>query len=389
MNRPGAIERVARLFAAEFGRFPEGIWAAPGRVNLIGEHTDYNDGFALPLALDRYASAAVALRFDGKARCVSAEFGAGPEVQLSRIGPNRAPVGWTAYPLGVAWALAQTGIEVPGFDLLVTSDVPPGAGVSSSAALECCVALALSDLAGAVVDRTDLALIAQRAENDIAGAPTGIMDQLVSLRARAGHALFLDCRSLVWRHIPFDPSGADLALLVIDTQTRHDLASGGYADRRGACQDAAHILGVASLRDATEESVRSARDRLGGVYFKRAWHVVTENARVLSAVAALEAAPSGNLRAIGTLLSASHASLRDSYDVSCPELDAACESAEAAGALGARLIGGGFGGSAIALVPSGQVGAVTTSVTVAAATKGFSKPRVFAAQRAHGAERVA
>src|SRR5450631_2132029 len=174
LNSLAAIEAASDLFAATFGGRPQGVWAAPGRVNLIGEHTDYNGGFVLPFALDRYALAAVALRDDGHARCVSAELGPGPEVRLAGVGPQRAPEGWSAYPLGVAWALPQIGIEVPGFDLLVTSDVPLGAGVSSSAALECCVALALSELAGAVVDPTDLALVAQRAENDIAGAPTGL-----------------------------------------------------------------------------------------------------------------------------------------------------------------------------------------------------------------------
>jgi len=388
------VDAVAGLFAAAFGRRPQGAWAAPGRVNLIGEHTDYNEGFVLPFAIDRYAVAAVALRGDGKANCLSAELGAGPEVRLADIGPRNAPEGWTAYPLGVAWALAQTGVELPGFDLLVASDVPLGAGVSSSAALECCVALALAELAGAAVDPTDLALAARRAENEIAGAPTGVMDQLVSMRARAGHALLLDCRSLQWRHIPFDPAGEDLIVLVIDTQTRHALVSGGYGQRRTACEEAARTLGVASLRDATPASVDAARSRLGEERFERARHVVSENARVLDAVAVLEAGSSaqagapGRLRDLGALLSASHASLRDSYGVSCPELDIVCESAEAAGALGARMIGGGFGGSAIALMPTARIGAVISSVTAAAGKRTFQKPCIFAAYPADGAHRI-
>jgi galactokinase len=379
------VERVAGLFANTFGRRPAGVWAAPGRVNLIGEHTDYNDGFVLPFALDRTALAAVALRDDGQARCVSVELGAGPEVALAGVGPGRAPAGWSAYPVGVAWALTQIGIDVPGFDLLVTSEVPLGAGVSSSAALECCVALALADLAGAVVDPSDLALAAQRAENDVGGAPTGVMDQLISMRARAGHALLLDCRSLQSRHIPFDPAEQGLTLLVIDTQTRHALVGGGYGQRRLACEQAARILEVASLRDATRDSVEAARARLGHERFKRAWHVVTENSRVLDAATVLEG---GDLRDLGPLLSATHTSLRDDYEVSCPELDAVCESAEAAGACGARMIGGGFGGSAIALMTAGRIEAVKASVMMTAARRGFPKPSVFAAKAAGGARRA-
>jgi galactokinase len=382
----GRVDRVAGLFASTFGRRPAGVWAAPGRVNLIGEHTDYNDGFVLPFALDRTTLAAVALRDDGKARCVSAELGAGPEVPLAAVGTGgAAPADWTAYPLGVAWALAQIGIEVPGFDLLVTSEVPLGGGVSSSAALECCVALALADLAGAVVDRGDLALAAQRAENDVAGAPTGVMDQLISMQARAGHALLLDCRSLQCRYIPFDPAEQGLTLLVIDTQTPHSLVTDGYGQRRLACEQAAGILGVASLRDATKDSVEAARARLGYERFKRAWHVVTENSRVLDAAAVLEG---DDLRDLGPLLSASHASLRDCYEVSCPELDAVCESAEAAGAFGARMTGGGFGGSAIALMTTGRIEAVMASVVETAERRRFPGPSAFAAQPAGGAQRV-
>jgi galactokinase len=223
-----------------------------------------------------------------------------------------------------------------------------------------------------------------------------VMDQLVSLRAKAGHALLLDCRSLQWRHLPFDPAGQELAVLVIDTQTRHALVSGAYGQRRLSCEEAAQILDVASLREATEASLGAARNRLGPERFERALHVVSENARVLDAVAILEASlaggtgtgATGDLRDLGALLSASHASLRDSFEVSCPELDSVCESAESAGALGARMIGGGFGGSAIALTPTDRIEAVISSVAAAAAKRSFPKPCIFAAHPAGGASRA-
>jgi galactokinase len=229
-------------------------------------------------------------------------------------------------------------------------------------------------------------LAAQRAENRIAGAPTGMMDQMVCMRARAGHALFLDCRSLDARHVPFDPGSKGLTLLVVDTRTHHTLVGGLYGTRRRACQEAARVMGVPSLRDATTESVESARSRLGEELFRRATHVVTENARVLATVAILDAGRDPD--AIALLLSASHASLRDGYEVSCPELDAVCDSAEAAGALGARLTGGGFGGSAIALVPTGLVDAVVSAVTAAAGDRHFPAPAMFAATPAGGAGQV-
>jgi galactokinase len=381
-----AVETIRDMFVDVFGRDPEGVWAAPGRVNLIGEHTDYNEGFVLPFALDRRTLAAVAVRRGDRARCVSTELGAAPEVRLGGVSPDTPPPGWSAYPLGVAWALAQLGVDVPGFDLLVTSDVPGGAGVSSSAALQCCVALALSDLAGASLDPSELALAARRAENQIAGAPTGVMDQMVSMRARAGHALFLDCRSLEFRHVTFDPVAHGVTVLVIDTRTRHALAGGLYGSRRQACQEAARIIGVPSLRYATESSVERARNRLGEERYRRAQHVVTENARVLATVAILDAG--GDLTSIGPILSASHASLRDTYEVSCPELDAACESAQTAGAIGARMTGGGFGGSAVALVAAELVTRVSAAVTAAAEDRGFPTPAAFAALPADGARRV-
>jgi galactokinase len=385
---PSSMLRAVRTrFHQAFSRPPEGVWAAPGRVNLIGEHTDYNEGFVLPFALDRRTVAAVARRADGRARCVSVEEGEAPEVGLGDVSPATPPAGWAAYPLGVAWALSRLGVDVPGFDLLVTSDLPAGAGVSSSAALECCVALALCQLAGATLDRSELALAAQRAENEIAGAPTGVMDQMVSLQGRAGHALFVDCRTIEFRHVRLDPAAHGMTLVVVDTRTRHALAGSLYGARRRACSEAAVILGIPSLREATEGSLEEAKDRLGEERYRRARHVVTENARVLAAVAALDAGADEAL--IGPLLSRSHASLRDCFEVSSPELDVACQSAEDAGALGARMTGGGFGGSAVVLVPTELVPKVGAAVVAAAETQGFPKPAAFVAVPADGARRVA
>jgi galactokinase len=382
---PAGLAGLRRQFADAFGRRPEGVWAAPGRVNLIGEHTDYNDGLVLPVALERVALAAVARRDDGLVRCLSAQLGAAPPAVLAGVSPQQRPAGWGAYPLGVAWALVRQGVDVGGFDLLVSSDVPIGAGVSSSAALGCAVALALADLAGAEAARSDLALAASRAENDIAGAPTGIMDQMAAMWAEAGHALFLDCRSLAHRPVPWAPETAGLALLVFDTSTRRALVAGAYAERRRACRRAARVLGVPALRDVSPAVVDSARGRLGDALYRRARHVVTENARVLAVVGLLDA---GQPAGVGPLLSASQASLRDDFEVSCPELDTTCEAAESAGALGARMTGGGFGGCAIALVPRRLVEPVTSAARAAAERRGFPPHSVFEATAAAGARRV-
>jgi len=384
-------ERTRGLLAAfseRTGSAPEGVWAGPGRINLIGEHTDYNDGFVLPLAIDRQVLAAAAVRTDGLARCWSTEDAyadAPAEVALDDVSPQDPPQGWAAYPLGVAWALRQAGVGVPGFDLVVDSDVPGGAGVSSSAALESAVALALVDLVGAQLSRPDLAVAGRRAENEIVGAPTGVMDQMAALCSREGHALFLDCRSLHFEQVPLDLDAAGLALLVLDTRTTHSHATGEYGERRRACEQAAQVLGVPALRDATPEQVDAARDELGDVVHRRARHVVTENERVLAAVDLLRA---GDLRGVGSLLDASHRSMRDDFEISSPELDTAVEAAQAAGAVGARMTGGGFAGSAIALVGVDEVEAVTGAVGKAFADAGFGAPYLFPVTPAESASRV-
>jgi galactokinase len=382
MGNPQAV--VRRAFAERFGRPPEGVWAAPARVNLIGEHTDYNDGFVLPLAIDRRVTVAAARRGDDLLRLLSLEMGE-QRLRLAEVGPGTVR-GWAAYAAGPLWALARDGTEVGGLDLVLTSDVPIGSGLSSSAAVECATLLAARDLYGGPDDPARLAAIALRGENDVVGVPCGIMDQMAALACRAAHVLLLDCRSLEADQVPFAPADAGLALLVVDTRVSHALADGAYAERRADCEQAAGILGVRALRDATRAGLDAARERLGELRWRRARHVVGENARVLEVASLLRA---GRPEAIGDALLASHASLRDDYQVSAPELDAAVEAAVTAGALGARMTGAGFGGCALALVPAGAAGDVGKAVAAAFADRGFREPAVFAARPADGAGRVA
>jgi galactokinase len=378
-------ERVAAAFAERTGRDPDGVWAAPGRVNLIGEHTDYNDGFVLPAAIDRRVLAAAGRRGDGRLRLWSLQAGPPADLDLAEVGPGRVE-GWAAYPAGVAWALGQAGVELGGADLVVDGDVPAGSGLSSSAALECATATALADLHGAGLDRAALAGLARRAENEVVGVPSGAMDQMVSMLGRAGHALFLDTRSLATEQVPLPLEAAGLCLVVIDTRSGHRLVDGAYADRRAACEAAAAVLGVPALRDATLEQVEAAADALGDPGLRRARHVVTENTRVLEAVALLRA---GDLDRLGPLLAASHASLRDDYEVSSPELDTAVAAAVDAGAVGARMTGAGFGGSAIALARAEEAGRVAERAAEAFAAAGFGPPEVTPVVPSDGARRLA
>ena len=273
-------------------------------------------------------------------------------VPVDALAPGR-PDGWAAYPAGVAWALQSAGHRVGGASLAIDADLAAGAGLSSSAALECAAGLAFADLNQLALPRPELAALGRRAENDFVGAPTGLMDQLAVLLSQAGHALLLDCRTGTGTAVPLDPAAAGLALLIIDTGVQHALTDGGYGARRRACEDAARVLGARSLRDITDVSVL---DQLSDrVLRRRARHVVTENRRVLDTAELLCA---GQLSEVGALLTASHASLRDDFAVSWPEADAAVETAIAAGARGARMTGGGFGGSVIALAPAAAVAAV-------------------------------
>jgi galactokinase len=362
-------------------------WAAPGRVNLIGEHTDYNDGFVLPLALPYATSATVSRRDDGRLRIRSAQRGAGAvETAVADLAPGSVE-GWAAYAAGVVWALREAGHGVGGgFDVAVDGDVPEGAGLSSSAALECSVAAAVDDLLGLGLSRPELALLAQRAENGFVGVPSGVMDQMASMLCTEAHALLLDCRSLRAEQVPLDLGPARLAILVVDTRTPHQLADGEYARRRRACEQAARILGVDALRDVPLDGLDAALARLDDDELRRrVRHVVTENDRVLRSVRSLRP---GRPRALGPLMSASHASLRDDYEVTVPQLDVAAEAAEAAGALGARMTGGGFGGCVLALVESGAEPAVREAVLRAYAGAGFGEPGFFAAVPSAGAHKV-
>ncbi|WP_436495854.1 galactokinase [Actinokineospora sp. HUAS TT18] len=370
--------------AAEFRRLhdraPAGVWSAPGRVNLIGEHTDYNDGFVLPFALPHRIAVAASPRSDGVLTAVT--IGADGLAQhatptpIADLEPGLIG-GWAAFPSGVAWVLRGHGID-GGADLVITGDVPTGAGLSSSHALQCAVALALLGLADVTVPLPELARWVQRSENDFVGAPTGLLDQTASLCCVDSHVLFLDVRSGEQEQIPFAPADHGLGVLAIDTRVKHSLADSAYGDRRKGCERAAELLGVPSLRDAVDI------DGLPDNLLPLARHVVTENARVLRTVEFLRA---DKPHLVGDALTQSHVSLRDDYQVSCPELDVAVEAAVGAGALGARMTGGGFGGTAIALVPTELDKTVRAAVASAFAERSFTAPRMFAAVPSPGAGR--
>ncbi|WP_454168052.1 galactokinase [Microbacterium lacticum] len=372
-----------------------GTWSAPGRVNLIGEHTDYNDGFVFPFAIEYRTSVDLSVRTDGRIR-VRSSFDPEPvEVALTELAdlfPARRDeiVEWARYPLGVAWALlSATGVDaasVPGVDLSFTSDVPVGAGLSSSAAIEGATSSALNDAWELGLDRVTLARVGRRAENEAVGAPTGIMDQMASMLGRADAGTFLDCRSLEADVVELGFAPAGLEVLVIDTKVSHAHSTGGYGERRVSCEKGAAIMGVAALRDLSVADLPRAAELMDEVTFRRVRHVVTEDQRVLDAVATLRSA---GPRAIGPLLDASHVSMRDDFEISVPELDLAVDTARAAGAVGARMTGGGFGGAAIALVDHDLVGAVTDAVTAAFAEAGFTAPHIFPVHPSEGARRDA
>ena len=379
----GSAQSAAELFEKQFGYKPAGVWSAPGRVNLIGEHTDYNEGFVLPFAIDRRTYAAVGLRSDQLARIASSFAGEVIEFEISKISKGSV-AGWSAYPLGVAWALMQAGATSKGFDLYVESNVPVGAGLSSSAAIECSVALALNDLWGAGLSKNVLAKVGQKAENEIVGAPTGIMDQTASLLGQADHAVFLDCRTLDAKATALSLEENGLEIWVMDTGVAHRLTDGGYAARRASCEKASELLGVSSLRDVTVESLEASKHLLDDVVYKRAKHVVTENERVQQTVKLL--AESGP-RSIGQLMIDSHSSMRDDFQISITELDVAVETALSKGAIGSRMTGGGFGGAAIALIESQKAASLTKAVIEKFQKEGFEKPEIFKVIPDAGAKR--
>jgi galactokinase len=351
-------DEVQAQFLALFGYEPAGQWSAPGRVNLIGEHTDYNLGYVLPFAINRRTFVSLGLREDRIIRVASSFADEVVEIPLAELSPG-ALYGWSAYPLGVAWALSEHGADlnaVPGVDIFIESDVPVGAGLSSSAAIESAIAIALNDVWRLTLPRQVLAQVGQRAENVAVGAPTGIMDQSASLLGQKDCAVFLDCRS----------------------------STGGYAERRASCELGARMLGVESLRDVTVADLPRARGVLDDVTFRRVRHVVTENQRVLDTVDVLrDLGPAG----IGDLLDASHRSMRDDFEISVRELDLAVETAQSHGAIGARMTGGGFGGAAIALIRSDELSRLRVAIDGAFAEHGFGQPDTFVVTAAQGASR--
>lgn len=369
---------IARGFEELYGRKPEVISEAPGRVNLIGEHIDYSEGFVLPFAIADRTYAAIAARTDGLVRIASHQ----RKEKIFSIDINDVKPGskgdWEKYVLGVLWSLGITS----GVDIFVDGNVPGGAGLSSSAALECSVAVALNTLFSLGKSKEDLARATQRAENDYVGVPCGIMDQSVSLMGQAGAVLLLDCRDLTTEIVPFSVADAGLELLIIDTQAHHALTDGGYAERRAACESVARKLDIPSMRHLTLDALEAQREKITATEFIRARHAVTEIARVLEAVVALRAS---DFVTLGKLINASHISLRDDYAVSCPELDVAVDAAIAAGAIGSRMVGGGFGGSAIALIKASDVQKTKDAVLAAFEGKGFRKPRFFTSLPSAGA----
>jgi galactokinase len=375
-------EAVARSFQQHFGQAPAGVWAAPGRANLIGEHTDYNDGFVMPFALDQRITIAGAGRADGSWSVTSLDNADTQTFGRTDLSPGMD--GWQAYVAGVVWALLEDGYDVRPADLVLASDVPLGAGLSSSAALECATLTALADLSELEIEPMRRARLARRAENEFVGAPTGLMDQAASTLCEADHALFLDCRSYDTRQVPIDLDSAGLEILVLDTKTPHALVDSEYATRRASCEEAARILGVSALRDVTD--LDDALDRLDDeVMRRRVRHVVTENARVLAAVEVLD---EGRIADLAPLLDASHASMRDDFQITVPTVDLAVETARAAGALGARMTGGGFGGCIIALVPAGTSDPVADRIESAFTAAGFGTPAHFVGIPSAGARRV-
>ena len=377
------VAAVRAAFAARFGRDAEGVWRAPGRVNLIGEHTDYNDGFVLPFALEQSALVAASRRDDGTVRISSLDLLETHELAPAELVPGSG--GWQAYLAGTVWALRDAGLPAGGLDLMLSSDVPVGAGLSSSAAIECAVMAAAVDLFALDVAALERARLCQRAENAYVGAPTGLLDQAASTLCSADHALFLDCRSFDSRQVPLPLAGTGLEILVLDTHTPHTHVDGEYAARRAACEQAATILDVPALRDVVD--LDSALARLGDdLLRRRVRHVVTENARVLQTV---ELATAGRLADIAPLLDASHTSMRDDFEITVPTVDLAVSTARDAGALGARMTGGGFGGCIIALCRAGHGDAVGAAVAGAFADHEFAAPSWFVAHPSDGAGRVA
>ena len=374
---------LVEAFRAQTGRQPAGVWAAPGRVNVIGEHTDYNDGYVMPFALAQRVLIAAAPRNDHGTWTVTSLNNRSTKIfRAADLQPGMT--GWQAYVAGVVWALKEAGYRIDGADLVLTSDVPKGAGLSSSAALECAVLIALADLNELEIPGLERAKLARRAENAFVGAPTGLMDQAASTLCTAGHALFFDCRTDAAEQVLLETRSSGLEILVLDTKTPHALVDSEYAARRTSCEEAARLLGVPALRDVTDLDAALAQ-LSDPVMRRRVRHVVTENARVLEAVAILRA---GRIVDLAPLLDASHESMRDDFEITVPQVDLAVDVARAAGALGARMTGGGFGGCIIALAEAGDSNRIGDEITVKFGAAGYGPPMQFTAVPSAGAERL-
>jgi galactokinase len=375
------MSSIEEKFLETFGAEPDLVAAAPGRVNLIGEHIDYSEGFVLPFAIKDRTLAAARKRDDSIVRIASVQRrNKIVTVDIKDVKPGLKGE-WERYALGVLWSMGVTS----GVDLMIDGHVPLGAGLSSSAALECSVATAVNHLFDMGFSLEELARLTQRAENQYVGVPCGIMDQSVSLMATNGFALLLDCRDLSTRNIPFDVASHGLELLIIDTQAHHALTDGGYAERRASCESVAAKLSIKSMRELTMEQLDSSRHLITETEYIRARHAVTEMKRVLDCVEALSV---GDFVKVGQLINASHVSLRDDYTVSCPELDTAVDASLAAGAMGSRMVGGGFGGSAIALIQASKTSQTIRAVEKAFADKKFKAPRFFTSLPSQGAELI-
>lgn len=368
---------VAATFRAQFANDPSLVVRAPGRVNLIGEHTDYNDGFVMPLAIDRAVRIALRPSDDRRVRAYSADLDSWGEFSLDAV--ERGGPGWIEYLKGVAWSLAEDGYRLAGWTGVVTGDVPIGAGLSSSAALEMATARAFAAASELVWDPVRMALAAQRAENRWVGVNCGIMDQLIAGIGRAGHAVLIDCRSLTTRAVPLPPG---TTIVIMDTGTRRELMTSAYNERREQCETAARTFGVRALRDVSVDQFERGSGALEPTTRRRARHVITENARTEAAARAMAAK---RATALGELMDGSHASLRDDFEVSSPALDTMVACAREAGCYGARLTGAGFGGCAVALVAAGRADAFTSGVAAAYAARTGLTPALYVCQATDGA----
>ena len=385
MSLTQLVQKTQQQFTEKFGKAPQWLAAAPGRVNVIGEHTDYNDGFVLPMAIENctVAAAAPGANGAGRLRLRSGEKSERVEIPLDSKVAKGEPA-WANYVRGVIAGFQELGIPLPALDIFIESNVPLGGGLSSSASLEVATATLLEAVTGHQLDPVQKALLCQKAEHEYAGMPCGIMDQFISVMGKAGHLLLLDCRSRQTELVPM--TNPQLAFLIVNTNVKHELTGGGYAKRREQCYEAARVLGVPMLRDATMAQLETAKSRLDPVVFRRARHVIGEIERTTQAAREIKA---GNWPVVGKLMYASHDSLRDDYEVSCVELDTVVELARAigpaGGVIGCRMTGGGFGGCAVALVESARLEQLAHQITEGYLQRTGIQPACFVSRPADGA----